>query len=411
MSVSEKDRTILRKLAGEKAEIGVLPIQKQTADEWRRLNRLEPGRPLVWINEIPWHEMGEEIALQCEDEFCRRHEWDLRANLYQWRHMRGDMVVEPVHYSPLVVHDSGFGVQAKHHASGVSYLGSVLYDPVIREEKDIEKIQTPEVRVDWEASERNFETISGILGDVLPVEKRGACGLWFAPWDILIQWWGVQEAMVDLVERPEMVHKAMGRLLNAHLARLDQYEEQNALSLNNGYHRVGSGGLGFTDQLPQPDFDPDRVRTTDLWGTATAQIFSDVSPRMHEEFALQYERRWLERFGLNCYGCCEPLHLKIDLLRSIPNLRRISMSPWVDLDVAVEKMGTDFIFSYKPNPAVLATDAWDPEQARSNLRAVLERTQGCIVEVILKDISTVRNEPERLWEWADIAMEVAGEFA
>jgi hypothetical protein len=27
---------------------------------------------------------------------------------------------------------------------------------------------------------------------------------------------------------------------------------------------------------------------------------------MHEEFALQYEKRWLERFGLTYYGCCEP---------------------------------------------------------------------------------------------------------
>jgi len=29
----------------------------------------------------------------------------------------------------------------------------------------------------------------------------------------------------------------------------------------------------------------------------------------------------------------------------------------------------------------------------------------------LKDISTVRYHPERLWEWSEIAMEVANEFA
>ena len=27
---------------------------------WRRLNRLEATRPLVWINEVCWEEMGED---------------------------------------------------------------------------------------------------------------------------------------------------------------------------------------------------------------------------------------------------------------------------------------------------------------------------------------------------------------
>jgi len=32
---------------------------------------------------------------------------------------------------------------------------------------------------------------------------------------------------------------------------------------------------------------------------------------------------------------------------------------------------------------------------------------GCPAELILKDISTVRYQPQRLWEWADVAMRVA----
>ena len=31
---------------------------------------------------------------------------------------------------------------------------------------------------------------------------------------------------------------------------------------------------------------------------------------------------------------------------------------------------------------------------------------GCPLEFILKDISTVRHEPERLWEWARIARDL-----
>jgi len=36
---------------------------------------------------------------------------------------------------------------------------------------------------------------------------------------------------------------------------------------------------------------------------------------------------------------------------------------------------------------------------------------GCPVELILKDISTVRYEPQRLWEWEDIARRVVEETA
>jgi len=41
----------------------------------------------------------------------------------------------------------------------------------------------------------------------------------------------------------------------------------------------------------------------------------------------------------------------------------------------------------------------------------LEKTKGCSVEVIMKDISTCRNQPQRLWEWAKMAREVTEEFA
>ena len=46
------------------------------------------------------------------------------------------------------------------------------------------------------------------------------------------------------------------------------------------------------------------------------------------------------------------------------------------------------------------------------MRSFLEKAGSpCHVELIMKDISTVRYQPQRLWEWAAIAMEVAEEFA
>jgi hypothetical protein len=116
---------------------------------------------------------------------------------------------------------------------------------------------------------------------------------------------------------------------------------------------------------------------------------------MHKEFDLDYTVRWYERFGLVYYGCCEQLHRKIDIISTIPHLRKISMSPWVDVEKGAERIGGDFVFSRKPNPAFLAGDRWDVETVEQDLRDTMERCarHGCPVEFILKDISTVRYQP------------------
>ena len=415
MTVTEHDRDILRKLAVRKAEVAALPINREREMLWQRLNRLDPVRPMVWINEICWHEMDvdSQLVLRTSDHFCQGLERALRRELYQWNHMPADMIVSGTIACPIVVRDSGFGIAERSRKIYTSE-GSVAsrqFEPVIRKETDIQKIRMPELTVDRDETERRYEAMDGIFGDIMPVVRQGIPGRWFAPWDELIRWWGVQEAMVDLIERPELVHAAMERLVSAYLCRLDQWEELNLLALNNNNARVGSGGYGCTDELPADGFDPGNVRPRDLWGCATAQIFSDVSPPMHEEFALQYERRWLERWGLTYYGCCEPLHTKIGILKSVPNLRKISVSPWADLDSTVDQSEGRYVISFKPNPSILAEEMWNPDRAREHIREALEKTRGCAVEIIQKDISTVRLEPRRLWEWSDLALQVAEEFA
>jgi hypothetical protein len=181
--------------------------------------------------------------------------------------------------------------------------------------------------------------------------------------------------------------------------------------VGNGNHRVGSGGPGITDQLPQKDYDGKHARPIDQWGMSTGQIFSEISPEMHDEFCLQYEMRWLKRFGLNYYGCCEPLHNKIHILRKVPHLRRISMSPWANLTKGATEIGRDYVISHKPNPAIFAWDEWNPEQARKELRNALEKAKGCHIEMVMKDISTCRSDPKRISEWCKIAVEMAEEHA
>lgn len=47
-------------------------------------------------------------------------------------------------------------------------------------------------------------------------------------------------------------------------------------------------------------------------------------------------------------------------------------------------------------------------RARHGLEAVLAtaKAHGCSVELIMRDISTVQYQPQRLWEWAATAADV-----
>ena len=404
---------VLRDLGRRVAEIAALPRQKQTASLWSQLNGNRRVRPLVWIDQIPWHEMDVdgELALQTRSQSARNWETYLRRTLYRWRHMPADMVVESTIACPLIISDSGFGISEDVDIIRSDPANSVVsrnFHPQIDSEEDLEKIRNPEVSCDRKLSARTLQSAQEIFDSILEVEQQGAMGFWFAPWDELVRWWDVEKALADLVLRPVLVHKAMDRLVNAYLARLDQYESNGLLSSNNRNVRIASGGLGYTEELPQPGREKPAYRASELWGSAAAQIFSAVSPAMHEEFALQYELRWLKRFGLNYYGCCEPLHGKMHILKKIPRLRKVSMSPWVEVEEAAEAVGPDYVFSYKPNPAFLAVDVWHLERSKAELTDLIQSTSkhNCVVEIVMKDISTVRYEPQRLWEWADMAVQM-----
>ena len=419
MSIPEKDKHIIRDLAKKIAEIASLPVHKEKQDMWIRLNRLERVRPLIHVQAIDpsiWVELIPDDQLQTTDAFCRGQEMALRKKIYCWENFPDDRIVDDVVVSPIVIRgesrSTGFGMKVDMERPEMRF-GAGLFKNTIEKESDIDKIQTnPQVLVDWEQTEQNYERFFDLYDGTLRVEKRGPDFFWLTVMDTFIQWRGIEQMFVDLIERPKWVHEALERITVGHLSSIEQTEKLNVLSLGNGNTSLGSGGYGWTDQLPQPDFDGEHVRLNDLWARCATQIFTaGISPEMHDEFAIQYEKRLLERFGLGTYGCCEPLHNKMHFIRNIKNLRRVSMSPWVDIKVASAEVGRDYVYTHKPNPTIVSMESWHPDLAREELRDAFENTRENIVEVNFQDLHTVRNEPHRLTEWTQIALQLAEEYA
>ncbi len=411
IQVTENDKNILRELASQKAEIGTLSEQKENARLWTALNDLKSERPMVWINEICWNEMNvdDELTLRCEGGWAREQELNLRRELYQWNHLPGDMVVNPWIECPKAIHSTDFGIMEDTNVVKTEEDNDVVsrhFNVQIEELCDLEKIKMPVVVHNEAATAFRQQAFNDVYADILPIKTVGQSHIWFTPWDFLIRWTGIENAMIGLYDDPDLFHAAVDRLVDAWMVELDQFEEQNLLELDNSNERVGSGGYGYISELPNIGNAPKHVRPGDMWGCSNAQIFSEVSPNMHWDFAIAHDMRWMERWGVNYYGCCEPLHNKTDILKRIPRLRKVSTSGWCDVEKIMEGLGQDMVYSIKPSPAILAEDNWHPERAREEIRRVLDIGDGQThMEFIMKDISTVRHQPQRLWEWAAIASE------
>jgi len=406
----KREIEMVRELAKQLTEIAALPQHEEKRALWRALNGKRPVRPMVMVDQVCWNEINadDELTLRCEDEALREWESKLRRKLYQWKHFPVDMVVEDFIRVPKAVTGiSGFGIVVKEHTNATDDTNDVISHAYINQfasEEDIEKIKTPVIIHNTAETDRRLaladEIFSGIIDFRADIEDVYIC-----VWDLITTWMGAEGVLYALIEKPEMMYAMVKRMVGGYISMLDQLEEQRLLTLPQAtIHCTGA----WTDDLPQKDHDPDRVIAKDLWMFGLAQIFGSISPAMFNEFEIEPMMPVYERFGLIYYGCCDPIHNRLNEVRKIPNLRKISVSPWADKVKCAGEIGKDYVFSNKPNPAFLADTAFDEDLVRRDLietKSLCEK-YGCPLEIILKDVSTVAYHPERLWRWAEIAMEV-----
>jgi hypothetical protein len=220
---------------------------------------------------------------------------------------------------------------------------------------------------------------------------------------------GLQQMMVAMCANPEGLHRILAFLQGQCAAYIEWLSKEGLLSLNNENDYTGSGSMGYTRALPQPDWKPgDPVRTQDLWVLSESQETVVCSPAQFEEFVLHYQAPIAARFGRCYYGCCEPVHDRWHLVRQFPNLKRVSISPWCDQNIMAEAVGRDYVFSRKPNPTLVSVPDFDEDLIRKDLQTTLTAARNCNLEIILKDVHTLCGQPQRMARWVELAREAIG---
>jgi hypothetical protein len=407
MQFSPAESQLLRGLAGQVAELAARPIEQQKRQLWLDHNALRPTRPVIFCDpETSWNEIIPPDSLACTNQIARNWEFHLRREIFWGNEMKDDRVIMPFFDVAHVRGEPDWGLVEQRIDTVGKDRTAYTWQAPVRSEADWDHIHHPTIQVDFAATDQLTSVANELFGDLLHVRLKThwwwTLGMTWA----LIRLRGLETFMYDLAEKPEFVHRMMATLRDGTLAMVEALEKAGLLGLNWDGTYVGSGGYGWSEELPAPGY-VNTPRTQDLWGFAESQETVGVSPRMFETFIFPYQLPLLEKFGLNCYGCCEPLDKRWQIVKQIPRLRRVSVSPWSDRARMAENLTDRYVFSFKPSPTDMAIDFFDEERIRANLRHDMQITRGCCLEVIMKDVTTMLHDPRRATRWVEIALEEA----
>ena len=408
------DILILRNLYRRQSELAQDPIMAERKLRWKQHNARNSMR-VMFLAETSGvlDECVPISTLQCQAPWARDLERGLRDMLYRYSHVRDDYVIEPWINIGWDVTASNFGVEVAHiRAENEGHLGSYHWDPPIKDlDKDFDKLHFRRLGVNREKTRAWKAFIEEHFGDILPVQMRAmywwTTGLTITAIDLI----GMEMLMTAMYDNPAGLHRLMAFLRDDFMHYLDWFEREQLLPLNSDNDYVGSGGIGYTDDLPHRDWLPNQpVRLQDMWGLSESQETVGVSPAMFEEFVFPYQVPIITRFGLSYYGCCEPIHSRIKIIKRLPNLRSLSVSPWCDQSLMAAELGNDYIFCRKPNPALISTEHFDEQAICDDIRSTIQAAGGrCALEFAMKDVHTLCGHPERLGRWVDLAREVCAE--
>jgi hypothetical protein len=410
--MTTRDFDILRRLGERKAAAAQHPVNLARKADWLRLDAGLPGYPMVLIFPEEVVDRNSPLSsanLECEDEFLRSVEIGLRRELYHFEQLKDDFVIEARLDLKWELSISGFGVDVVFHSTAAENgFGARSWTPPLTDlEKDFDLLKPRRFAVDRESTWRKQELLERIFKEQFPVAIRGRYATGVRLTARAIDLVGLENFMLVMYDDPEGLHRLMAFLRDDHRNYLRWLEREGLLSLNNRNDMIGSGSIGYTDALPQADNnDGAQVRLKDMWGFSDSQETVSISQEMFEEFVLPYVADLARNFGRLYYGCCEPLHGRIaSVLQAIPTVTRVSVSPWADEEVLARELGAGLVYSRKPNPTLISTPACDEEAIRKDLRRTLAIARGHPLEIVMKDLHTLCNQPARAARWVELARE------
>ena len=416
----ENELRYVRDLAKEVVEFAKSDEMAIRRELWSDHNSLRFTRPPVYVRSIPFDEFTGPENYRCTDRYLRSIEKFLLVSLYRKR-VTDDFIVEPfvavraakkaepggifgVNADIGILTLTAYGMAAEPDADRPPAAFGRAHTPPLASLEDINKLQYANYAVDEEETARRVDRMSEALGGIIEVgaDRQGElCAMWHNDISTLLaRLRGEEQIMWDIYDNPEWLHRLLSFMRDSVLKNMEQTERAGGFSLLNHQNQ----SMPYARELSPPSADSKAVLVSELWGYLASQEFTGIGPAHFEEFMLRYQIPIIERYGLAAYGCCEDLSKKNHLLKQIPNLRRIAVSPFADMRSCAELIGRDYIASYRPNPSSAVSFGVDETFVRSSLREAFEvfDSEGCAFDITLKDVETVSSDGNAIIKWSDI---------
>ena len=167
--------------------------------------------------------------------------------------------------------DVDWGIPLNRKPSGNGEEGAYAFSAALERPEDLDKLRAPRLKYRETETLRELDAVQALLGDILDVKLVGVDRVSFHIMYFYTGFRGLETMFYDLYDEPELAHRIVRFFADGYRSIVDQCLEQNLFSLNSDGTYQGTGGFGYTRELPAPGFDGVFLRAQDLWASAEAQ--------------------------------------------------------------------------------------------------------------------------------------------
>jgi len=413
--MSSESRNHLRRLAARYAEGAHSDVMAQRRDKWRLHNRMAERTFPFHIEDNGTFHRDLLPPLECEDEDERQLEARLTRALLAYERIDDDRIIPDRFVVDWVTPVTSYCPELHITHADDGYGGTWGYEtnkPIRDIDADFGKLRRRTITLDRERTERCAELATDVFDGLLPVVV-GRTSSYYSNGiaNKAVHLMGMQELFLQMAANPAAVTRLLTHLADDNLALGQWEEDQELLTLNNdGNQGYCSGSSQYSDEIPGrtiPAGEP--VRSADRYGYLEAQEATGLSPGMFDKFLMPHFTRFAAKFRLMKFGCCEPVHELMPHLQRLHGLRKVSVTPWCDLERLAAICPGDIIWSRKPTPLKLCDTTFDARAFRAHLQETLDIGAGFYIEFVFRDTNRLTGAMEsRLAEACGIVRDVTG---
>lgn len=402
MSISKKDRQILRELAARQMELAHSERNQRLYQDWMAYGSSKAGvRPLIRI-EINTFEHQLLPAMQrCEGERAREIERCMLRPIVNFTQFEDDTLVPDYYAIKLHTRFVPFGLPVKRQESGS--LGHHFIPYLYDLEEDEHLLKPSDYSVDIAGTQQEESEAQELFGDILPV-KRITDAAYCTPMQDIVHIMNMDDMYIAMMDDEERFVRMLNRLKDDYLAFFQKQQNEGLLTSHARMQHLCQGTYCFTDELQD---DVPNAQLSDLWLFMDSQETSGVSPAMYRDLVFPAYADMMKHFGLVSYGCCEASHpIWEDCLSQVPNLRKVSISPWCDEEYMGERLqGTGITFLRKPPATLLGMDTaeLDEEAVLDCFRKTGRAAKGCKLEIAQRDVYMIGSSAQKVHRYVELA--------